>query len=463
MLFRKLLSNTATKLDTWMSNIPSVNCSEEELAEFKRKLMDAECLSQLVGIVFSDELAATVAAWEYGQSVISEIAALSTLGPLSEFPSDINSNVYARICQYGMEKLPLLTTLLARLSIRSSKAVLPGDVITVANALSNLCYLVNRRTNGVMRTRSFLLQCSGTSDEGLGLLHKSGLATTARHLNQFRDKFAEAGPLLLQKLAQKLPTQVLLDNLNFRTSAGAPQENLMLKCSIVETVDTRGLSTASMEKADVLDGFNVEKVLLHSPGHVEERQHLERLIARGYGLSLAGARPRAEKLGKLLKLAPKKIACHLVNIDKVYPATETSHSDMVRMAYQVQDEYLKLVANYMNGSANFMADLMLLENSDVEVAVREAAEQRVKAAAADYGEWISYGDQLTWQIFQDIRVIVAQEITAYERLEFLGKFRLGGLHSLMKKDCLDYSATMKKLSNFHDPCYMSLLVSRFST
>ena len=435
-----------------------MDCSEAELNEFKCKLMDAECLSQLVGIIFNDKLSVTAAAWEFGQSIVSEIAALSTLGPLSEFPSDLNSNVYARICEYGMEKLPLLTIMLARLSIRSSSAVLPGDVISVASAISNLCYLVNRSLDGVVKTRSFLLQCSGTTDEGLNLLNKSGLALTARQLNNFRDKFAEVGPLLLQNMAKKYPTQVLLDNLNFRTSAGAPQENLMLKCSVIENVDTRGLSTNPTPKNDVLNGITVDKVLPHSPENEGERQHLERLLARGFGLALADARPRAEKLKKLLKPPQKKVAGHLVNIDKVYAATETSHSDMVRMAYQVQEEFLKLVANYKNGSPDFKADLELLENSDVEV---EAAEERVKAAVADYGEWVSYGDQLTWQIFQDIKVITAQEVTAFGRMEFLGPFRLGGLHSLMKKDCLDYGATMKKLINFKDPCYMSQLVSRF--
>ena len=330
-----------------MTQLPQSDCTENELAELKLKVKDAECLDQLVGVIFKEKVSAKAAAWEFAQAVTSEIAALATDGPLVEFPADVNTNIYARVCEYGMEKLPLLTALLARISIRSSAAVLPSNVVSMSNTLANICYLANRKLDGVLKTRSFALQAAGTTDEGLGLLSSAGLAVTARHLNKFRDKFAEVGPLLLKSLSKKQPTQVLLDNLNFRTTAGAAQENMMLKCSVIEVVDTSMLSTVAKEKAEVLDGFTVDKVLLHSPTNEEERDHLVRTISRGWATVLAKSRPRAEKLGKYLRTSKSKVAQHIVNSDKIYACNETSHSDMVKLAYQIQSEHLESVAEVL--------------------------------------------------------------------------------------------------------------------
>ena len=454
------MSNAASDLDNWVSQIDQPECTAEDLAELKLKVMDAERLDQVVSVIFNEKVSSMSAAWEFAQSLTGEIAALSSDGPLSEFPPDVNTNIYARVCKYGMEKLPLLTTVLARISIRSSSAVLPSDVISVSNTLSNICYLANRKLDGVVKTRSFALQASGTTDEGLSLLSKAGLTVTPRHLNQFGDQFAEVGPLLLQKLSKHQPTQILLDNLNFRTTASAAQENMMLKCSVVEAVDTRMLSTLKKEKSEVLSGITVDMVLLHSPVNEEERTYLERTVARGWANLLANDRPRAEKLGKFLKPVKKAVSQHIVNSDKVFACNETSHSDMVRLGFRLQFEHLELVANFVGRDKQFLADLKLLEDLEVDEVDREAAEGRVHEANDRYGCWVGYGDQLTWQVMQDIRVVVAQEVTAFGRLEFLGPCRLAGMHSLMKKVATDYKANMKKLTNFSDPCCIAQLVSR---
>ena len=460
-LNRQLLSKTASQVDAWVGELPQLECSAEELYDLKLKVSEVKSLDELVGVIFSDVKLSKAATWEVGQSMLAEIAAIAgAAGPLTEFPPDINSNIYSRVLEYGMDKLPHLTALLARLSIRSSAPVLPSDVVSISNALSNICYLANRKLDGVVKTRTFALQADGITNEGLDLLHSSGLAMTARSLNDFRDKFAEVGPRLLEKLALKHPTQTLLDNLNFRSSSGAAQENLMIKCSVVEAVDTRALSVAKKEKTEVLKAISVDQVLLHSPGNEVERCHLERKISLGWAQVLAQSRPRAEKLGEYLKTPKKKVPPAVVNTDKIYPCNETSHAEMVRLAYQLQSEHLHLVASYKGFDKQLVSDLKILEDVDVDEEEREAAEQRVHEASEDFGCWIGYGDQLTWQVMSDVKVLVAQEVTAFGRLEYLGPFRLGGLHSLMKKCTVDFKAVLPKLTNFSDPSCMAQLVSR---
>ena len=52
-----------------------------------------------------------------------------------------------------------------------------------------------------------------------------------------------------------------------------------------------------------------------------------------------------------------------------------------------------------------------------------------------------------------------QEVTAFGRGEFLGTYRLEGMHSLMNKLCQDCKAMMPHESNFDDECSMAKLVA----
>ena len=160
-LNRQLLSKTASQVDAWVGELPQLECSAEELYDLKLKVSEVESLDELVGVIFSDVKLSKAATWEVGLSMLAEIAAIAgAAGPLTEFPPDINSNIYSRVLEYGMDKLPHLTALLARLSIRSSAPVLPSDVVSISNALSNICYLANRKLDGVVKTRTCLLYTS---------------------------------------------------------------------------------------------------------------------------------------------------------------------------------------------------------------------------------------------------------------------------------------------------------------
>ena len=108
----------------------------------------------------------------------------------------------------------------------------------------------------------------------------------------------------------------------------------------------------------------------------------------------------------------------------------------------------------------FMADFELLEKVGVEEEVRSGAEKRVAEANLKYGEKISNGDLMTVEVIQEIRQIVAQEITAFGRLEYFGPVRVQGLHMKMKKQVVDQKALMKSTVNFDDKLCMAQLCHR---
>ena len=108
------------------------------------------------------------------------------------------------------------------------------------------------------------------------------------------------------------------------------------------------------------------------------------------------------------------------------------------------------VAKASGDEEEFLRKLQVLEDTDVPVEVREPIEKEVKEAVLRFGVWIGHGDLLTVKMIQEARMSMAGSATAFDRLEFLGPFRLQLLHMKMKKTSQDYSLGMKRDINFDD-------------
>lgn len=114
----------------------------------------------------------------------------------------------------------------------------------------------------------------------------------------------------------------------------------------------------------------------------------------------------------------------------------------------------------MEGDPFFLADVDMLEQVDLEEEVRSEAEMRVGEANQRYGEKIWHGDLMTVEMIQEIRQIVAQEVTAFGRLEYFGPVRVEGLHMNFKKHVVDFKALMPSTVNFDDKLCMAQLCHR---
>ena len=478
---KKLLSNAASMMDAWLSRSSSPSPGQADFIKFKDKLLAATDFESLLTVLYGDPEVRTLLCGEMTDIVIAEIAKIdSTQGPLSDFPPSVNSNIFVKIVEFGMEKCPRSLELLANVAIRSRKSIMPKDVLTVASMFASLCYIGNQNLDGLVKMRSFMLQAGGTTDQAMDILSDMGLAKTSRSLNNLKDVFAEVGPRVILNTNYKLPSQSALDNIDY------DKEHMMLKVTMREQVDTSHLSTVPLPKAEAVKLINKSLLMVNSLDLRDEKNHLvEEVLANGWGLRLAER--REDRAGKLAKFLPRHHRHSLSNmeqlaaiyaISKMYPCQETRHSHMIQLAFQVQREHLEevgsvlkltlqpsiyhsvQVAEFMEREPDFMADLALLEQVVVEQEVRSEAERRVQEANLKYGEKISHGDLMTVEMIQEIRQIVAQEITAFGRLEFFGLVRVQGLHMKMKKTVVDYKALMKSSVNFDDKLCMAQLCHR---
>ena len=98
----------------------------------------------------------------------------------------------------------------------------------------------------------------------------------------------------------------------------------------------------------------------------------------------------------------------------------------------------------------FLRLLKIIEDPEADEEEREIAEEIVKKAVLEFGEWIGHGDLLTVKMIQEARMLMVGSVTAFGRLEFLGPFRIQMLHMKMKKISQDYAICIKNDCNLDD-------------
>ena len=212
---RALLCQTASWLDDWLKS-PLPNKSPEEFSILKEKLSESEDLESLLTVLLGDAEIHKILCSEVNDIILAELVDVdSKTGPLSEFPPNINSNIYSRIAEFGMSRCPNTMAMLCKLAIKNRKSILPANVLIVANHFANLCYLTNKNLDGLVKLRSLTLQAGGLTDEALDMLSDMGLAETAHSLSNHKDLFAEVGPQVMLSTESNMPTTKAIDNLDF--------------------------------------------------------------------------------------------------------------------------------------------------------------------------------------------------------------------------------------------------------
>ena len=408
-------------------------------------------------LMYSDEKVLNMLCEEFADLQLSEIATIEgSSSPLTEFPPDQGENIYRRILKYCMDQAPRLTSHMTKIIVRPNKSITPTDVLRVASAVGQLCYLADRNLNGLAKLRALTLQAGGLTNDSIDVLAKLGISSTSRAVCQLKDMFADIGPEVLLRMATKMPTRRLHDNVDWQS------QHMMLECIMQENFDTSNLSTVPMPKEEALRMITPEFLLLNSPANASDRSKLISFVCREWASVLAKRRKEsAAILGKLLPRQSKLTgqSAMTCSVSKLYACRETLHCDMLSFLLQVQVDHLEHVAASVGQDPAFRADLALLQDIEATVEDREAAEVRVHKVNQAYGEMIGHGDLMTVETWQVCKGIMAQSVTAFGRGEFLGPYQMGGLHSKMNKIIIDCKALIKRPTNFQDECSVAKLVA----
>ena len=166
---KKIISNSAALVDSWL-NEPMPTKTQDKFEQFRARLAATQNMESLLAVLYGDLEFNQLLCHEFSNIIIAEIGDVDTKhSPLSNFPANVNTNFFCEIVNFGMKRCPRTMSLLANVAIRSRKSVMPKDILVVANAFANICYIGNNHLDSLITMRSLMLQAGGTSDSALDI------------------------------------------------------------------------------------------------------------------------------------------------------------------------------------------------------------------------------------------------------------------------------------------------------
>ena len=391
---RKLLSKSSKILDNFRHNDGFQ--TPDKFEDLKKEVSSSSDLREMLKVLNSETPVVDSINLLFSDTCLAEISSIDTKrGPLVDFPSSINENIYCETVEFAVKLCPTLTHFVTNMVVRRGEPILPSDVLKVATLFSTICYSANQSLDGLVKLRSLTLQVDGLTNVGIDILSDLGLAQCARSLSNHRDMFSDIGPAVMNNTACAFPYQSTLDNCDLNT------EHLTVEVVEKETVDTSDLSYVKMSKEEALSLFSKEQVLMGLEQNTEERDHLMYVIAVAAGRTIAEARPVALKLKQFLpshhdhENSDRKLTPSMTFILKPYALQETRNPDTIKLLISIQRQYLRAVAKSKEDEPSFLQMVKLLEDAEANEAEREAAELAVKTACLAFGETVLHGDLFT--------------------------------------------------------------------
>ena len=385
-------------------------------------------------------------------SVLEELMMISSSrGPLTEFPPNINRNLYADIVSFGIDHSEGLVAFLLNLLVKKEERVEQKDIVRLGFLYSMLAHSVSMNNNCMMKIKSLLLQSHGLTNDGLDVFSALGVAETGRSTLNTTDLLAEATDFIMRENSKTKTTQATIDNLDMGS------QHMTLEYIQFELKDADSLSQVSLESSQVPELFKLSQILITDPKNKDELDHIQKIVANTVGRLLGERVPAVNILRKYLPLhykhknsSNKKTPADLI-IVKPEGLQETVNSEMVEYLDKVQMRFLvNEVAESLEDKKAFLDDLEVIQDTETSDGVRQAAENRVKEAVLSHGVWIGHGDLLTMKMFYVAKSLRQHSITSIERLDYLEIFRLELFHLKMSKVFQDFKFCMQKEQNMDD-------------
>ena len=231
------LRQAASKLDNLRQHPEEIFINTEEIKAALRESDDPQyILQKLSGIDGIKEYFRRKEA----SSRLEEMMLVSRIkGPLSEFPPDINSNVYSNIINFAVDHCPDILQMLLDIIVQRGKPVQEKDVLRVSFIFSSLAHGTSRVNNAVTKVKSLVLQSQGLTVNGLDKLALLGISETSRSTLNSTDLLAEVSDSILKESCKTMSSQSTVDNLDFQT------HHMCLEYKQMERQDTSHLSTGN--------------------------------------------------------------------------------------------------------------------------------------------------------------------------------------------------------------------------
>ena len=123
----------------------------------KKKIADSTDLQDVMTLLCSMESLLNPLMFTFSDICMSEICRIDVnSGPLVDFPSSVNDNIYCKIVEFGREHCSNLIGFVTNIVVRRGEPVLPSDVLKIATLFSSICYAANHELDGLGNVLTFV-------------------------------------------------------------------------------------------------------------------------------------------------------------------------------------------------------------------------------------------------------------------------------------------------------------------
>ena len=452
---KKVLHDTAKRLN----ELRLSDCREEVTAnvnDLKEKLNNCKTEEEIVCQLWQDSWFQSRFSHLFSSKLLEQLLSmgLNDRNPLKTFPTDINTNLYADVVNFGIDYAKDVIMLITSLTRNKESPISTSDVVSVAFLLSSLAKAASRVNNAVTKTKSICLRSSGLTNSGLDSLSAVGVAVTSRSYRNDRDVMASISEEIEKQYAKKSVPQFTFDNMNIQINKVA--HHLTLNILEFEQVDTTELSTEKKSLEQMLSFFSPKYTLLTSDENKDIFEHYKDVTAVALG-QLFGREVKGMEW--LLAALPKhhehpnsntSSKKSMIFIDKPLYYQETKNSDMMKIMDSLQLKYLRLVGEHVDDRKKYEELLKLIQSVECSEDTREDAEKEIMEKVLSVGELICHGDLLTYERFECCKRLRQGSVSALERYDFMPLFRLGMFHLRMNKTIMDLECGMPTEVNIED-------------
>ena len=427
---------------------------DQELAKLQASLQSCNTEEELVGIMWSSPNIQKKLTSLLSSRFLEQVLALGFKreNPLSNFPPDINKNLYTEIIDKALvHSEDLLLTLLA-LTVKNESQVNAKDVIQLAYLFATIAEAVDSGNNVMKKVKSFNLKSCGLTNHGLDSFAAVGATVTSRSYRNDRDMLAGISEEIAKEYAKKGIPQFTFDNMALQINH--TMHHFTLNFMEFESRDTSGLKSDSLARSAMLEFFTLHTVLLEEDKTLLDHYKFVTTVTLGrcLGKEIPGLAWMLEVLPQHYSHPNRNTAGNksLIHVTKPLYYQETLNDDMTKIMSSLQLEYLVLVGQQAEDKEVYFNNLKKMLSVECLEEEREAAEKVVKRQVLLSGELICHGDQLTNERFESCKRLAQGSSSAFERFEFMPIFRLGTFHMRMSKTIQDLENGMPSVVNRED-------------
>jgi hypothetical protein len=437
---KDLLENSARKLNELRLKTSSQQLCPN-VAELQSSLHVCKTGEEIAQVVWSCPSIQKILADLFSSKLLEQVLSLGLKkdNPLSNFPPDLNKNLYQEIIDFAfIHATDLLLTLLT-LTVKHESPIEAKDVVHLAFLFATLAEFVSSDNNVMKKTKSIALKSSGLTNQGLDSLSSVGAAVSSRAFRNERDMLAGASEEIAKQYAKKGVAQYCFDNMDLQVNH--EMHHFTLNYSEFETKKTSNLSSQCPPRSEMVKFFTLETVLLKKDEVLLDHYQFVTALTLGrlMGKEVSGMQWLLDVFPKHYNHPNRDTAGNksLIHVSKPLFYQETVNDDMNKIMSSLQLDYLNLVGEQSEQKESYFSDVRKILSVECQEEERKAAEIRIQEQVLLAGELICHGDQLTNERFESCKRLAQGSSSAFERFEYMPIFRLGTFHMRMSKTIQD--------------------------